>query len=157
MINPTRKRLSTLARFARCLAGTKTGCWEWTASKDKKGYGWFWAGYKRGIMQAHRYSYIKFNGKLDRLIVDHLCRNASCVNPNHLEAVTRRENIARGNAKSAHAIKTNTCLNGHKFTKENTRLRKRKNTTTRTCKSCANERARTYYAASRSAGASCPN
>lgn len=48
--------------------------------------------------EAHRFSYELHNGKIQKgLVIDHLCRNSRCVNPDHLEAVTHRENTVRGN------------------------------------------------------------
>jgi hypothetical protein len=49
------------------------------------------------------------------LTIDHLCKNPGCVRPDHLEAVTMRENIRRGSwASRTH------CINGHEYTEENT-------------------------------------
>ena len=71
----------------------KTGCWVWQRAKSKLGYGRF--GTNGGL--AHRIYYERENGKIpDGLELDHLCRNHSCVNPSHLEAVTHRENHRRG-------------------------------------------------------------
>lgn len=54
-------------------------------------------GYNR---YAHRYSYVKFRGAIpEGCEIDHLCRNKKCVNPKHLEAVTRSENMLRAYAK----------------------------------------------------------
>lgn len=70
---------------------------------------WFWTGFLRGgygrmkdetgrLTEAHRVSYECFVGKIpEGLVLDHLCRNRDCVNPEHLEPVTTKENIRRGN------------------------------------------------------------
>lgn len=69
----------------------ESGCWEWTASLFRCGYGQFGAG-----KYAHRWSYEFFTGPIpEGLDVDHVCRNRKCVNPDHLEAVTRSVNIKR--------------------------------------------------------------
>ena len=95
-------------------------CWMWSAATDRHGYGQFklHAGMQA---KAHRVAYRWLRGPIeDDLVIDHLCRNHSCVNPYHLEPVSNRENILRGVAPSAvNAIKVG-CINGHGFTADNT-------------------------------------
>lgn len=88
------------------------GCWEWTGARDREGYGNLThAGLK---WQAHRLSYFAFNGTLpDGLVIDHLCRNRACVNPDHIEMVTDRENILRGECIAAINARKVTCKRGH--------------------------------------------
>jgi hypothetical protein len=71
------------------------GCWIWTAAKDPTGYGRIW---HTGTMKyAHRVAYELLVGPiLPGLDLDHLCRVRACVNPLHLEPVTHRENLMRG-------------------------------------------------------------
>jgi hypothetical protein len=72
-----------------------TGCWIWQWSKDHNGYGVACLNGRR--MGAHRAVYIEHRGRIpDGLFLDHLCRNPICVNPDHLEPVTPRENLLRG-------------------------------------------------------------
>lgn len=70
------------------------GCWPWTGSLNRKGYG---RAQSRGVhRQAHRAVYERLVGPVDpALHLDHLCRNKVCCNPAHLEAVTPSENRAR--------------------------------------------------------------
>ncbi len=75
-----------------------TGCWLWTAHVVKGGYGRFRDG---RMVLAHRWSYEHFNGPIPAgEEVDHLCRVRSCVNPQHLEAVTHVINVNRGDLPS---------------------------------------------------------
>jgi hypothetical protein len=70
------------------------GCWEWTARIHKLGYGV--AKIKMKSQYAHRVSYRIFKGEIPgNLEIDHLCRKRSCVNLDHLEAVTHAENMRR--------------------------------------------------------------
>lgn len=115
-------------------------CWEWRAGKNTKGYGRFYLGGKRHIF-AHRYSYELLVGPIpEGLVTDHLCRNPGCVNPAHLEPVTNRENILRGeNQVAANSRKTH-CIRGHEFTPENT-YRPSTRPNGRQCRECTLERA----------------
>lgn len=71
-------------------------CWEWGSAVSGNGYGYFWL--QGRSIGAHRASYILFRGVLvPGDCIDHLCMNTVCVNPGHLEVVTRGENTARGN------------------------------------------------------------
>lgn len=97
-------------------------CWSWTACIQKNGYGYLrFLGRNRG---AHCVAYELFKSKIpDGLQVDHLCKNRSCCNPYHLEAVTIRVNVLRGDGITAkNAVKTH-CVNGHEFTPANTKLK----------------------------------
>jgi len=98
-----------------------TQCWIWTGAflQDRNGkYGLF--RYPNG-QRAHRYSYEYFINKISEdHEIDHLCRNTLCVNPEHLEAVTHKENILRGKSPQAMNNKKTHCKRGHLFTEQNT-------------------------------------
>lgn len=90
-------------------------CWLWTAGLQK-GYGMF----ASHVIGAHVWAYTTLVGPIPKgLELDHLCYVRACVNPAHLEPVTKRENILRGESFAAkHARKTH-CKNGHPFAGEN--------------------------------------
>lgn len=69
-------------------------CWEWTGAKTGAGYGHVLLNYKN--VYAHRLSYELLVGPIpEGLVIDHVCRNRGCINPEHLEPVTPRENVMR--------------------------------------------------------------
>lgn len=112
------------------------GCWQWLGSIDKDGYGRY-----SGRM-AHRAMWEERRGPIPSgHQLDHRCRNRACVNPEHLEPVTRAVNMARG----ATANKT-ACKSGHQFNPENTYRRPSGH---RDCKECIRQRARRYKATAR--------
>jgi hypothetical protein len=103
-------------RFWQKVNKTDT-CWIWVGSKNDEAYGNF--NHNGTVVKAHRFAYELLKGPIpkDREL-DHLCRNPSCVNPEHLEAVTHQENMKRGhffNTKKTH------CPRGHEYTGRNTR------------------------------------
>lgn len=71
-------------------------CWTWTGAKNPKGYGSMSAGTKNKSVLAHRMAYTIAKGEIpEGMQIDHRCRNTSCVNPSHLDAVTAQENVRR--------------------------------------------------------------
>lgn len=129
------------------------GCWEWRAARTGGGYGYIhWDG---RTCLAHRVVYELLRGPIDAgLVIDHLCRNRGCVNPVHLEPVTERVNILRGNSPWALGSKQTHCKRGHPFDEENTYVRPDRGA--RVCRACLrpswderNARARAARAARR--------
>lgn len=100
---------------------TPSGCWEWLSVKAYFGYGKFHFDRKRKFVGAHRVAYELSKGPIpDGLVLDHLCRNPGCVNPDHLQVVSQRENCLRGISPTADNAKKTHCKRGHEFTPENT-------------------------------------
>ena len=122
----------------------RTGdCWVWTGARTGANYGVTrWEGSLQGV---HRVIYMTLVGPIPAgLHLDHLCRNTGCVNPDHLEPVTVKENNRRGilaQVNRDRAAKQTHCKQGHEYTPENTRLvhkigRSGNPIQQRACKSC---------------------
>jgi hypothetical protein len=123
-------------RFAEKYAvDGETGCWLWQAYIRPDGYGTFMVAGKN--FRAHRWSYEQFAGPIaDGLVIDHLCRNRSCVNPEHLEPVTSFVNtIERGMGQRAVTYRERRCKRGHELTEDNL-YRSPTNSAVRQCISC---------------------
>jgi len=72
-----------------------TGCWDWYGGISSSGYGNY--AIDRKSYGAHRVVFEKYKSKIPTgMDLDHICKNRACVNPNHLEVVSRKENIRRG-------------------------------------------------------------
>lgn len=114
----TNERERTIARFMRKVNKTET-CWLWTACawfSNSAKYGRFYLDGKYRL--AHRVAYELFVGTIPPgLTIDHVrargCTSTLCVRPDHLEAVTNRENIMRGGGPSAENNQRQTCHLGH--------------------------------------------
>lgn len=115
--DPATGRFVTSPPMPRFMAKVdQTGdCWLWTGAKTTNGYGAF------DKRVAHRWLYERVVGPVpEGLQLDHLCRVRHCVNPAHLEPVTQRENLYRGNTIPAlNAAKTH-CPTGHPYDEANT-------------------------------------
>jgi hypothetical protein len=119
---------------------TLGACWIWLRCKSKNGYGQVRINGK--TQYAHRVSYLMVNDKIeDDLCLDHLCRNRSCVNPSHLEAVTPKINSERGILPN----RTH-CKNGHEFTADNIYIKTNIKWKARQCRKCARAAVKKYNA-----------
>lgn len=101
----------------RVVIDPETGCWVWHGALQPNGYGTIGRGGKTaGNSLTHQVTYRHFVGPVpDGLDLDHLCRNRACCNPDHLEPVTRSENIRRGLQGVLRPPRTH-CRNGHATT-----------------------------------------
>lgn len=109
------RRGSLEERFHARYAVSPAGCWEWTAGVDHAGYGKI--NDKGRCFRAHRVGYELLVGPIPAgLVLDHLCRNPPCVNPQHLEPVTDGENVRRGVGPTAANARKERCVRGHEFT-----------------------------------------
>ena len=119
----------------------RDGCWVWTGAM-RSGYGNIrWDG---KVAAAHRVAYELERGPIpDGLVIDHLCRNTSCVNPAHLEVVTRRENTIRGETRAAENVAKTHCPAGHPLAGEN--LYQSPGRPHRHCRECHRVNARARY------------
>lgn len=125
----------TLSRYGALISfhGQSNGCWEWVGHVNPHGYGMASTG-KFTNSPAHRVIYTAFRGLIPAgLDLDHLCRNRCCVNPSHLEPVTRRENVMRGQNVRVLAHHAGTCIRHHKMNCENTYISPKGQ---RQCKQC---------------------
>lgn len=130
------------ARFWEHVTKTDT-CWLWTGATQGNGYGRFNDGTR--LVLVHRWSYEHHIGPIpEGLTIDHVkargCRHTNCVNPAHLEPVTRAVNAWRGNPNKD---KTH-CDHGHELTPENVYVSPSR-PTVRDCRTCRRARGRARY------------
>lgn len=119
----------------------KEGCWVWNRGISN-GYGGIHINGKYRV--AHRVVYELLKGPIPKnLTLDHLCRNRACINPNHLEPVTMKENILRGIGIAAvNARKTSCARSGHLLVGKNLYIWNGK----RICMACNLENVKRYQA-----------
>jgi hypothetical protein len=117
------------------------GCWLWTAARDGSGYGHVrWQG---KLVKAHRIVYELLVGPITEETLDHLCRVWHCVNPDHLEPVSRRENTLRGDTMAAKHAATTHCPAGHPYSGANVYYKPGNGA--RECVTCREDRWRRRY------------
>jgi hypothetical protein len=122
------------------IAEPNSGCWLWVGTWTSDGYPHIWNGVRKANERAHRVSYELYVGLIpEGFTIDHLCRVRCCVNPDHLEPVTRAENIKRSENWNK---KRKRCDCGREFD----RLRK---DGSRECTVCQKERTVKWKAANR--------
>jgi hypothetical protein len=142
------------------IAVTKDGCWHYTGALTPAGYGNIgWSLGKRQMVydRTHRVMYQAIRGSIPAgLDLDHTCHDPKlcqlddpaecphrrCCNPDHLEPVTRRENLRRGGGMAAKRAAVTECPRGHAYDEENTMV---DNLGRRSCRACVNDRQRQDY------------
>jgi hypothetical protein len=115
----------------------ETPCVIWTGAKAR-GYG---VRHHDGKMRlVHRLAYEAVHGPIpEGLVIDHLCKVKACYNVAHLEAVTQRENLLRGDTFQARNAAKTECPQGHPYDAMNTYTDKFGR---RSCRECARQRKR---------------
>jgi hypothetical protein len=143
--NPKKKRTPLWDLFQRYVyPEPNTGCHLWAGVLGDTGYGRFTQrlGNKTFNVQAHRFAYEHAKGPIPAgMEIDHLCRVRVCVNPDHLEAVTRKENWRRSNGTSATNARKTHCKRGHPLSGENLYVTPQGY---RQCRTCINEKSRRW-------------
>lgn len=113
-----------------------SGCWLWTGKVGKNGYGR--VHHPAGELYAHRLFFTYYFGlPADGLQLDHLCRVRRCVSPDHLEAVTARENVLRGQSACAENAQKDECVHGHSLADAYVLTRRNGE---RVCRECSRQR-----------------
>lgn len=139
-------KVAPVVRFNRHWSlDAATGCWVWNGFVRPNGYGH--SCYKRKTTMAHRVAWFLYRGPIpDGMVLDHICRNRGCVNPDHLRVVTPGQNATENSLSPWAKNKQKThCPAGHEYTPENT-YRVSTRPGNRVCLTCIRRKSRERYA-----------
>ncbi len=131
--------MSLPERFAaQIVPDQASGCWRWIGAHVRG------RGKLRQNNRERLATHVAWNlhrGEIpEGMVLDHLCRNVACVNPDHLEPVTQSENLRRGDT-GARLRAVMHCPSGHAYDAANTYVDKRGK---RYCRACSNLRRKRY-------------
>ena len=113
--------------FPYILIDPVTQCWNWTRKLDN-GYGRIW--FRGKVWRVYRLLYTWKTGKVPKWKnftdkeIDHICNNRACVNPNHLQLISHKENTLKGSGPTAVNKRKNRCKHGHLLVPDNRGSRK---------------------------------
>jgi len=96
--------LTVRAFWNKVNRGSQNECWVWVGGLDKDNYGDFRYGPFRSPAHVFSWTLAHPDEAIDGREVDHLCGRRNCVNPAHLEAVSKQENLARRGNYSVEAV-----------------------------------------------------
>lgn len=135
MITPTLNVAALIDH--RSIPEPMSGCWLWMMALGSDGYGRI--SIRGRTRLAHRASWEAHRGAIPvAMVIDHLCRNRSCVNPDHLRVTTIGENVRCGNGPTGQHLRATHCIRGHAFDAINTYRYAR--TGWRRCRECQRTR-----------------
>jgi HNH endonuclease len=120
-------------------------CWLWTGALNQYGYGNFVVKASRPTKNigAHRFSHLIFKGPIPKgKEIDHLCKVRRCIHPQHIESVTHRENLMRGETLGALNARKTHCYKGHSLSGDNLLI---KYNGFRSCRVCQKKKNRRAY------------
>ncbi len=118
-----------------------SGCFIFLGLLDRQGYGRLCIGGKE--YRAHRVALESRIGPMPKeLMPDHKCRVTCCVNPDHLEAVTNRENVLRGTSFAAVNARKTSCIHGHELAGDNLYIMPNGWRACRTCRNAAGRKSK---------------
>ena len=136
MDEATRLKALITKRIAMIDTGYRTLCW--ISDRAQNGRGYTKMGVRGTTWLTHRLAYTLWVGPIPQgLHIDHLCRQRSCCNPAHLEPVTCRINLLRGDTFTARQAAQDHCKRGHELTGANV-YRRKGDPNKRECRTCRN-------------------